>query len=157
MRPLRSLILLLGTLVLVSGPLPARAVVGASANGDAHAGHVVMVLQRKGSVAGFCSGVVIGPTAVLTAAHCVPPGADVRIHYRDAEGAPVLLPVAGISRHPGYRADAIAKREKSIDLAVITTAQAPARCFFARDHRRGRFGHGRHIVQNPRLRGDARG
>ncbi len=82
-----------------------------------------MVLQRRGSAAGFCSGIVIGRSSVLTAAHCVPQGADVRIHYRDAEGAPVLLPVARVLRHPGYRADAIAKREKSIDLAVITTAE----------------------------------
>ena len=82
-----------------------------------------MVLQRRGSAAGFCTGIVIGPTYVLTAAHCVPEGADVRIHYRDREGAPVLVPVAGIVRHPGYHADAIAKRERSIDLAVITIAQ----------------------------------
>ena len=60
---------------------------------------------------------------VLTAAHCVPQGADVRIHYREPEGAPVLVPVARVLRHPGYRADAIEKRERSIDLAVITLTQ----------------------------------
>ena len=123
MKPLRTLVSLVFTLGLVSRPLPADAVVGASANGDAHAAAIVMVLQRKGSAAGFCSGIVIGRTSVLTAAHCVPQGADVRIHYRDAEGAPVLLPVTRVLRHPGYRADATKRRERSIDLAVITTAQ----------------------------------
>ena len=123
MTSVRRLIHWLAALGLVSGALPARAVVGASTSGDPHAGSVVMVLQRSGSAAGFCSGIVIGPTAVLTAAHCVPPGADVRIHYRDREGGPVLVPVARVLRHPGYRADAIEKRERSIDLAVITMTQ----------------------------------
>lgn len=123
MKAVRSLIALIFTLGLVFRPGPAGAVVGASTDGDAHAGSIVMVLQRRGSAAGFCSGIVIGRTSVLTAAHCVPQGADVRIHYRDAEGAPVLLPVSRVLRHPGYRADAIAKREKSVDLAVITMTQ----------------------------------
>ena len=79
-----------------------------------------MVLQRRGTFAGFCSAIVIGSKAVLTAAHCVPPGADLRIHFRAEKGAPVLLPVAGVARHPGYRADAIARRQRSIDLAVVT-------------------------------------
>lgn len=76
----------------------------------------VMVLQRQGAAAGFCTGVVLGPRAVLTAAHCVPPGADLRIYLK---GAAVLLPVAEVVRHPGYRADAITSRERSIDLAVL--------------------------------------
>ncbi len=123
MKPVRTLVCLVFTLGLVSRPLPAEAVVGASADGDAHAASIVMVLQRKGSAAGFCSGIVIGRASVLTAAHCVPQGADVRIHFRDAGGAPVLLPVTRVLRHPGYHADAIAKRVKSIDLAVITMSR----------------------------------
>ena len=123
MKPIRTLLLSLVALGLVSWPMPAGAVVGASTDGDVDAGSIVMVLQRRGSAAGFCSGIVIGPMAVLTAAHCVPQGADVRIHFRDAGRAPVLLPVTRVLRHPGYRADAIAKREKSIDLAVITMAE----------------------------------
>ncbi len=123
MTTIRLLIPLFASLGLISGPLPAAAVVGASASGEPQAGSVVMVLQRKGSAAGFCSGIVIGRTSVLTAAHCVPQGADVRIHFREAEGAPVLIPATRILRHPGYRADAIEKRERSIDLAVVTVAQ----------------------------------
>ncbi len=81
-----------------------------------------MVLQRHGPAAGFCTGIVVSPHAVLTAAHCVPPDAEVRIHFKDEAGAPVLLPVSGVIRHPGYRADAIARRERSIDLAIVTLA-----------------------------------
>lgn len=108
---------------------PAPAVVGASRDAAADiADSLVMVLQRMGPAAGFCTGVVLGPHTVLTAAHCVPPGADLRVHFKDGAGAPVLLPVSGVQRHPGYRADAIARRERSIDLAVVTLAEAlPAR------------------------------
>ena len=106
---------------LASWIQPASAIVGPSRDADAEiAARTVMVLQRRGPSAGFCTGVVVGPRAVLTAAHCVPPGAEIRVHYRDAAGAPVLLPVTGVTRHPGYRADAIARRERSIDLAVAT-------------------------------------
>lgn len=101
--------------------VPAGAIVGPSREASADLGRsLVMVLQRRGPEAGFCTGIVIGPRAVLTAAHCVPPGADLRIHFKGEDGAPVLLPVAGVTRHPGYRADAIARRERSIDLAVVT-------------------------------------
>ncbi len=100
---------------------PAAAVVGPSREASGSIGaSTVMVLQRRGPAAGFCTGIVLGPRAVLTAAHCVPPGADIRVHFKDPAGAPVLLPVAGVVRHPGYRADAIARRERSVDLAVVT-------------------------------------
>ena len=102
---------------------PAGAIVGPSRDGGELASHVLMVLQRRGASAGFCTGIVIGPKSVLTAAHCVPPGADLRIHFRDGKGVPVRLAVVAVARHPGYRADAIARREKSIDLAVLTLAE----------------------------------
>ena len=114
---------------LLGAALPAAAVVGPSREAPpAIAESLVMVLQRQGAAAGFCTGIVLGPHAVLTAAHCVPPGADLRVHFKDAAGAPVLAPVARVKRHPGYRADAIARRERSVDLAVVTTAEPlPAR------------------------------
>lgn len=101
---------------------PAGAVVGASEDGSAYGGFVVMVLQRKGSEAGFCSGIVLRRDVVLTAAHCVPPGAALRVHYRDAGGSPVLVDVAAVERHPGYRAQAVARRERSVDAALLRLA-----------------------------------
>ena len=110
-------------LMLLLAGAPARAIVGASSDGAALAPYVVMVLNHSGRVAGFCSGLVVAPRVVLTAAHCVPAGAAVKVHYRDAANAPVLLDVAEILRHPGYRPDAIRTRERSIDLALVRLAE----------------------------------
>ena len=103
---------------------PALAIVGPAREDRGFAAHVVMVLERGVDRAGFCSGVVLGPRAVLTAAHCVAAIKNMRIHYRDDAGRPILLEVAATAVHPGFHADAIAKRLVSIDLALIET-QAP--------------------------------
>ena len=110
------------------GAAPALAIVGPSTDGAALSSHVVMVLNRLGRMAGYCSGLVLAPTFVLTAAHCVPEGAALKVHFRDEAGAPVLLDTEDVVRHPGYRADAIRTRERSIDLALIhLPARLPAR------------------------------
>lgn len=101
---------------------PAGAIVGPSAEGGALAGGVVMVLNRIGAVAGFCSGIVVRQDAVLTAAHCVPQGAVIKAHYRDGESF-ALLDVAAATRSPDFRPDAIRKRQRSIDLALIRLAK----------------------------------
>ncbi|MDE2363125.1 MAG: trypsin-like serine protease [Hyphomicrobiales bacterium] len=106
----------------LAGALPARGMVGPTSDGGAYAAHVLMVLAQARGGAGFCSGVVVAPDVVLTAAHCVAAPAVLRVHYRGENGAPVLLPVRRVARHPDYRADAVAARAKSIDLALVETA-----------------------------------
>ncbi len=100
---------------------PAGAVVGPSESGARFADHVVMVLSRGGDREGFCTGIVLGPRAVLTAAHCLRPTRDMVVAYRDASGKPVLVAVAAAEAHPLYRPNAIAERQVSIDLALIET------------------------------------
>ena len=45
------------------------------------------------------------------------------VHYRDAAGEAVIIPVDAAIAHPRYRADAIQARVQSIDLALISTAR----------------------------------
>jgi hypothetical protein len=114
---------LLGALVAL--PVPALAIVGGTEDAGPLSRAAIMVLSSRG---GMCSGVVIAPDAVLTAAHCVTGAADYRVHYRDADGRPVLLEPSGLAVHPGYDKGAIAGRRRSIDLALVRlAAPLPAR------------------------------
>lgn len=114
-RALQSIALL----AALSGAAPAAAVVGGADEDAGFANEVVMVLTRGGDKAGFCSGVVLGPRVVLTAAHCLRRPQDMAVFFRDDKGAPVLLPVKAAASHPLYHADAVAQRVVSIDLALI--------------------------------------
>jgi S1-C subfamily serine protease len=96
-------------------PHGAGAIVGKSANGAKWQSHVVMVLSRSGRQAGFCSGVVLTRTIILTAAHCVANPNDTRVYL---PGQP-LLPLSRIAKHPDFHADAPRTRSRSIDLALV--------------------------------------
>ena len=83
-----------------------------------------MVLNARG---GVCTGVVLAPEIVLTAAHCLVGSAEIRIHYRDGSD-PVLIAPAARAVHPGYDAGAVKGRRRSIDLALLRVPNAlPAR------------------------------
>lgn len=108
------------TLVLPAGP--AAAIVGGI---EGAPGGAVMVLASNG---GVCTGVVVAPGAVLTAGHCVAGPHALRVHFPGADGAPVLIEVAARAVNPGYDAGAVAGRRRSIDLALLRTAEPlPAR------------------------------
>jgi len=120
---LSRLIRMLALVAALAAPLaPARALVGAKPDGR-FADRVAMVLTRGGDSAGFCSALVLSPRILLTAAHCLRPLRDMAVHYRDAAGAAVIIPVDAAIPHPRYRADAIQARVESIDLALIRAAQ----------------------------------
>jgi hypothetical protein len=101
---------------------PARALVGAAPD-SRFADRVAMVLIRGGDSAGFCSALVLSPRILLTAAHCLRRLSDMAVHYHDAAGVAVVIPVDAAVPHPGYRADAIQARVESIDLALIRAAR----------------------------------
>jgi len=96
---------------------PAAAIVGGA---DTPPGGAVMVLNAVG---GVCTGIVLAPDAVLTAGHCAAGPHALRVHYRGTDGAPVLVEVAARAVHPGYDPGAVAKRRRSIDLALVRTAE----------------------------------
>ena len=129
--PLSRFLRTLALLAALAAPLhPARALVGGEPDGR-FADRVAMVLIRGGDKAGFCTGLVLSPRVLLTAAHCLRPLRDMAVHYRDAAGAPVVIPVDAAVSHPLYRADAIKARVESIDLALIRTARPLAPRFVA--------------------------
>lgn len=106
-------------------PLAAGAVVGGRDEGGTLARRSVMVLDSRG---GVCSGVVVARDVVLTAAHCLAGAPEHRVHFRDADGQPVLIAPAAKAVHPGYDPAAIERRRRSIDLALVRLPEPlPAR------------------------------
>lgn len=89
--------------------------------------HVVMIVGSHGT---SCTGTVIAPSVVLTAAHCVQPGSDYKLVMFDAARSPTLLPVAAIARHPGFEIAALLGHRATADVALIKAA-APLPSSFA--------------------------
>src|SRR5262249_47922690 len=106
-RFLQSVMFVLG---LVASPFTSARALICAAPDSRFADRVAMVLIRGGDKAGFCSALVLSPRILLTAAHCLRPLRDIAVHYRDAAGAAVIIPVDAAIAHPPYRADAIQAR-----------------------------------------------
>jgi secreted trypsin-like serine protease len=68
---------------------------------------------------------VIAPKIVLTAAHCVQPGADYRIVEYGA-GQPTLQNVKSVAIHPGFKLDAMLAHRATADVALLQL-EAPAK------------------------------
>jgi len=86
------------------------------------AGAVVVVVGSRGN---FCSGVALAGDLVLTAAHCVLPGADYKIVEYGA-GQPELRDVAQVRAHPDFKLQTLLAHRATADVALIKLA-APLR------------------------------
>src|SRR5712691_3215512 len=89
-------------LCVVFGPTtgPAIAMVGGALPADAAiARHVVLLVGSRGN---SCSGVAIARDLVLTAAHCVLPGADYKLVAFAPAHQPQLKDIATVARHPQF-------------------------------------------------------
>lgn len=106
--------------VLLSG-LALAMVGGAPPAEPAIARHVVLLVGSRGN---SCSGVAIAPDLVLTAAHCVPPGADYKLVTFDAAHQPQFKDVAIVARHPQFDIATLLAHRATADVALLKLAAA---------------------------------
>src|SRR4051812_49750715 len=102
---------------------PADAIVGGGApSADGVGRSIVTIVGSRGN---FCTGALIAPKIVLTAAHCVQPGADYKI-VENSSGQPALQVVRSVAIHPGFKMDAMLAHRATADVALLQL-DAPAK------------------------------
>lgn len=99
---------------------PLHAIVGGAPPAGEDAGGAVVMLT--GSHGTFCSGVALTRDLVLTAAHCVLPGAAYKLVEFDAARQPVLKDLAAIARHPEFDVNAALRHRVTADVALLKLA-----------------------------------
>src|SRR5690606_1841657 len=110
--------------VAVTAATPSFAMVGGAASAEAGLnGSVVTIV---GSRASFCSGTLIAPGLVLTAAHCVAAKADYKLVTYDANRQPRLIDVRRVITHPDFSAHNIANHRVTADVALMQIADRSA-------------------------------
>jgi secreted trypsin-like serine protease len=125
MRPvIAALIVVLRSMppaaTLLSFFAPASAMVGgAEPLANASARPEVMIVGSRGN---SCTGTLIAPDLVLTAAHCVPPDADYKLVQFDANRQPSLRDIARVERHPQFSMTIFRSHRATADVALIKLA-----------------------------------
>jgi len=103
---------------------PARAMVGGAPPAtDVAARAVVMILGSGGTA---CTATAIARDLLLTAAHCVLPGADYKLVASALGEPPLLKDVARIERHPQFDLKRLFGHLATADVAVMKLAQPVA-------------------------------
>ena len=103
---------------------PAQAIVGgAPVSSDGVARSIVTIVGSRGN---FCSGTQIAPRLVLTAGHCVQPGADYRMVEYAADNTPRLQAVRRVAVHPGFSMQTMLGHRATADVALLELEAAPA-------------------------------
>jgi hypothetical protein len=102
---------------------PAYAIVGGGAPNTEGVGRSVVTIV--GSRGNFCTGALIAPKVILTAAHCVQPGADYKIVDYGADRQPKLQDVKAVAVHPAFNMEAMQSHRATADVALLRLV-APA-------------------------------
>ncbi len=96
---------------------PARAIVGGGAPQAEGVGRsVVTIIGSRGN---FCTGALIAPKLVLTAAHCVQPGATYKLVEYGADRQPLLQDVKSVAIHPAFNMQAMTAHRATADVALL--------------------------------------
>lgn len=104
--------------LLVSFATPASALVGGAPAVPGVQPTVLIVGSRGNS----CTGVAIARDLVLTAAHCVPPGADYKLVEFDAQRQPHLRDAQRVMRHPQFSQKTFDSHRATADVALLKFA-----------------------------------
>ena len=102
---------------------PAAAIVGGGVPSAEGVGRAVVTIV--GSRGNFCTGALIAPKLVLTAAHCVQPGAVYKIVEYGADKQPQLRDVNSVAVHPAFNMQAILAHRATADVALLRLETPP--------------------------------
>jgi hypothetical protein len=76
-------------------------------------------LMLVGSHGNFCTGTLIAPDLILTAAHCIAPGTDYKTVEMGADRKPVLKDIISIARHPQFDLKTMLAHRATADVALM--------------------------------------
>src|SRR6202012_5721930 len=96
---------------------PARAIGGGAPPFTEGAGRAVVTIV--GSHGTFCTGSLIAPDLVLSAAHCVEPGTTYKIVEYGADKQPVLKDVSRAASHPGFNMQTMLGHRATADVSLF--------------------------------------
>jgi secreted trypsin-like serine protease len=103
---------------------PADAIVGGGVPSAEGIGRAVLTIV--GSRGNFCTGALIAPRLVLTAAHCVQPGAVYKIVEYATDRQPHLQDVKSIAIHPAFNMQAMTAHRATADVALLQLEVPPS-------------------------------